>query len=180
MYQFRMKIEKQFIQDNVMKFSIFLFLFLFMLRTTAQSNYARPLAFTPTEPSVQSKMPDQHDIQLYSPKTIHKKLRQSRGYIISGAILTGIGGGIFMSGIGYYIWLVRQPLPAAQPGHVEERNDDPTPIILWASASPELTIGIPVLSIGVVQHRKWMNIKEQIDIHAGIMTNNHIGFTMNF
>jgi len=148
------------------------------LSAITQSSYVRPLAFSPQLPAVRATEPG--EVELYSPITIQKKLRQSRRCIISGAVFTGLGGTIFLGGCGYLIWQIRRPPPVVQPGHVNGHEEDPTAIILWICAIPELAVGIPVVTIGAVQQKKWMKIKQQIDIHAGIMTDSQIGLVMNF
>ena len=110
----------------------------------------------------------------YSLKTIDKKLHQSRNFIIAGAVLTGVGGAIFMAGTGYGIWQIEQPV---KPG---PKSGDPTTVIIWIMAMPEIAIGVPLLSIGAVQQHKWRAIKSQVSIHAGLMNNAHMGLVMNF
>ena len=110
----------------------------------------------------------------HSLKTIDRKLRRSRNYIISGSVLMGVGGAIFLAGTGYAIWQVEQPV---RPG---PKSGNPTAIIIWIMAIPEIALGVPLLSVGVVQQHKWRTIKSEVSIHAGLMNNGNMGLVMNF
>ena len=116
--------------------------------------------------------------QQYNPDLTDKKLRTSRRCIIAGAVLAGAGGALMLAGTVYVF--VPKPAPVVQPGQFEPHHADPTAPALWISAIPLLTPGIPLLTIGLVQRKKWRNIKTDATAQAGILTNGQIGLTMNF
>lgn len=40
--------------------------------------------------------------------------------------------------------------------------------------------GVPCLTVGLTERHKWRKRKNELDVKAGILSNTHVGFAMNF
>jgi len=166
-----------------MRISLFFFLALCITQSAfCQSGNKAPAIITTsmlrlnTEPvtfQLNPKLDRQYDLQ-----TINKKLKTDRRCIIAGAVLTGTGGALLITGF-FFMIPSRRTIENSGNAHVG-KTENFAPFIFWFSGFPALVPGIPTLAIGVTQRNKWKKRKDQLKIQGGIMTNGHVGLAMNF
>ena len=116
---------------------------------------------------VSAKTAPQYDIE-----KINKNLKLDRQLIISGSVLTGTG--VAMMGAGFAFAF--QPRP--EGGH--KGMGSFLPFAFWMTGSPLIGTGVPLLAVGLTQRHKWQKRKEELEIHAGILSNGQPGLALNF
>jgi hypothetical protein len=117
----------------------------------------------------------------YDLKTINHNLKLDGRLIISGAVLTGYGGAIFLAGCIYEPIAVHQDeITRQKTGHADMLGQGTVVLALWLAGATYIVPGVPLLAVGLTQRRKWRGRSEQFNTHAGLLPDGHLGVAMNF
>lgn len=151
-------------------------MFFIMQYTHSQSTNTCTASILRRNVSVLATIP--HGPVEYNLHTADKKLKTARRCIIAGSVLTA-GGVAMMTGGAVYA-LTPHPAPDLQPGQVQPHHGDATAPAIWICSIPLFVSGIPLLTIGLTQRKKWKHIKTDSSIQTGIFNNGQPGIALNF
>jgi len=109
--------------------------------------------------------------QNYNLQTAEKKLTRSKRLFISGITLTSAFGAAEATGITIIVEASRK------------HNETLASAGTWLADDGcfvLLVTGITTLSVGVHMRNRWTKIKADLPAHVGLLSNGHMGLTLNF
>jgi hypothetical protein len=106
------------------------------------------------------------DAPKFDIQKVNKNLKLDRRLIISGAVLTGVGGIIFGVGLGSMFGA--------------RTDENFLAFALLMTGAPLIGVGVPLLGVGLAQRHKWRQRKNQLNIQTGILSNTHLGLVLNY